>query len=207
MKIFRLIAAVAFLTAIALSSAYAQGAAARPAASQPSSGGAANTQVPDAKIAFIDTGAFSDDKGGITRFVNAMKSLEREFKPRQDELTTMQTKINAIADDIKKTQNVADPKAIQAKQDEGERLVRELDFKKKDAEAAFQKRYQEVVGPISDDITKSIDGFRAARGYTMILDINRLAQMGAILSINDSVDVTKAFIAEYNSKNPATAAR
>lgn len=205
MKIFRLFAAVAFLTAIALSSAYAQGGATRPAAPQPTGGGSA--QVPDAKIAFIDTGMFSDDKAGITRFVNAMKSLEREFKPRQDELNTMQTKINAIADDIKKTQTVADPKATQAKQDEGERLVRELDFKKKDAEAAFQKRYQEVVGPISDDITKSIDGFRAAHGYTMILDINRLAQMGAILSVNESVDVTKVFIAEYNSKNPATAAR
>ncbi|MGB9180679.1 MAG: OmpH family outer membrane protein [Pyrinomonadaceae bacterium] len=204
MKIFRLIAAVAFLTAIAFSSAYAQGTT-RPAA--PAQSPAGGGQVPDAKIAFIDTGMFSDDKAGITRFVNAMKSLEREFKPRQDDLNGMQVKINAIADDIKKTQNVADPKAIQAKQDEGERLVRELDFKKKGAEADFQKRYQEVVGPISDDITKSIDSFRAARGYTVILDINQLARAGAILSMNESADVTKAFIAEYNSKNPATAAR
>lgn len=203
MKIFRLIAAVAFVTAIAFSSVYAQGGT-RPAAPQ---GGAGNTNVPDAKIALIDTGMFSDDKAGITRYVNAMKSLEREFKPRQDELTNMQAKINALADDIKKTQSVATPASIQQKQDEGERLVRDLDYKKKDAESAFQKRYQEVIGPISDDITKSIDSFRTAHGYTMILDINRLAQMGAILSINDNLDVTKAFIAEYNSRNPATAAR
>ena len=37
----------------------------------------------------------------------------------------------------------------------------------------------------------------------MILDISKLAP--AILTVNPAMDVTQAFIAEFNSKNPATA--
>lgn len=175
---------------------------ARPAAPQ-TTPAASNAPVPDTKIAFIDTGAFGEEKIGITRFVNAMKSLEREFKPRQDELNTMQNRIKALADEISKTQSVADPKTIQAKQDEGERLQRDLKYKQDQADADFKKRYTDVVSPISSDIGKALDAFATQRGITMILDISKLAP--AVLTVNPAMDVTQAFINEYNSTHPATA--
>jgi Skp family chaperone for outer membrane proteins len=203
MRNFRILAAAIMLAAIVAVTASAQ---TRPAATTPArpAAPAATGPVPETKIAFIDTGAFGDEKAGITRYVTAVKSLEREFKPRQDELNGMQTRIKTIADEINKLSGsaVVDPKTIQAKQDEGERINRDLKYKKEQADADFAKRYQEVVGPISSDIGKALDAFASQRGITMILDISKLAP--AILTVNPNMDVTSAFIAEYNSK-PATA--
>ena len=208
MRNFRIFAATMMLAALLAVSASAQTrpatgtTPARPAATTPAP--ASNAPVPETKIAFIDTGAFGEEKGGITRYVNAVKALEREFKPRQDELNGMQTRIKTIADEIGKLtgNSVVDPKTIQTKQDEGERLQRDLKYKKEQADADFAKRYQEVVGPISQDIGKALDTFATQRGITMILDISKLAP--AILTVNPAMDVTAAFIAEYNSR-PATA--
>lgn len=77
--------------------------------------------------------------------------------------------------------------------------------KKEDADALFQKRYEAVVSPISQDIGKSLTDFANSRGITMIFDISKL--MPAVLTVNPAMDVTEAFIAEYNRTHPATAAR
>ena len=193
-----MLAAVVVVSASAQTTRPAAGTVRPPAA-------ASNAPVPDTKIAFIDTAAFGEEKGGISRYVVAIKALEREFKPRQDELNTMQVRIKAIADEIGKLSgsSVVDPKTIQAKQEEGERLNRDLKYKKELADADFAKKYQEVVGPISQDIGKALDQFATQRGITMILDISKLAP--AILTVSPAMDVTAAFIAEYNGKNPTTA--
>jgi outer membrane protein len=206
MKNFRLIAAALMLAAIIAVSASAQtrpGTTTTPA--RQATPAASNAPVPDTKIAFIDTGAFGEEKGGITRYVNAMKALEREFQPRQTELTTMNNRIKAIADEINKLSGntVVDPKTIQAKQDEGQRLQLDIKYKQDQAEADYKKRYADVVGPISTDIGKALDSFAAQRGITMILDISKLAP--AILTVNPAMDVTQTFISEYNSTHPATA--
>src|SRR5947209_10925541 len=205
MKKIGIFAAAFVLAAILAVSASAQTRPGTTTAARPAPA-TASGPVPDTKIAFIDTSAFDDEKEGIVRYVNAMKTLEREFKPRQDELQGMQTRIKAIADDITKLNSgssVVDPKTIQAKNDEGERLQRDLKYKQEQAQADYQKRSQEVLGPISQDIGNALNQFATAHGITMILDISKLAP--AILTLNQNMDVTKAFITEYNSSHPATA--
>jgi Skp family chaperone for outer membrane proteins len=207
MRNFRIFAAAIMLAAILAVSASAQTrpAGGAPAATTPAASASAN--VPESKIAYIDTSEFADEKSGITRYVNVMKTLEREFKPRQDELTTMQARIKAIADEIGKLtaggNTVVSPQTIQQKQDEGERLGRDLKYKKEQADADFAKRYQEVIRPVSQDIMTALNAFAQQRGITMILDISRMGE--AVLTVNPAMDVTKAFIVEYNTKNPATA--
>lgn len=206
-----MIAASTILAAITALSAFAQAPArpnttpARPAATTPAAASNPNANVPDSKIAFINTEAFGDEKVGITRYINAIKSLEKEFQPRQTELTTMNTRLKTLADEIQKlgAANVVDPKTVQAKQDEAEQLQRDMKRKKEDADAAFQKRYEAVVSPISQDIGKSLTDFANTRGITMILDISKL--MPAVLTVNPAMDVTEAFIVEYNRTHPATA--
>jgi Skp family chaperone for outer membrane proteins len=207
-----MIAASIFLAAITALSAFAQGqGTARPAPARPQTTPAATptatANVPDTKIAFINTEAFSDDKVGIVRYVNAVKSLEKEFKPIQDNLISMNTRLKTLSDEIQKLSGAAvvDPKTIQAKQDEAEQLQRDMKRKKEDADDAFQKRYQVVVSPISQDIGKALDSFAASRGITVILDISKLVPAGIILTANPAADVTQAFITEYNSTHPATA--
>ncbi|MGI8653601.1 MAG: OmpH family outer membrane protein [Pyrinomonadaceae bacterium] len=205
MKINRLFAASLFLAAVTSLPVYAQ----QNARSAAPAGGAAGVAaaIPDSKIGFINTEAFADEKQGIVRYVTAMKSLEREFQPRQNELITLQTQLKGIADDITKlnnNQSVVDPKTIQQKQEQGVALQNQLEFKKKEAEAAYQKRMQEVVAPISDDIGKALDAFSRQRGINLMLDISKFAP--AVLSVNPAMDMTAAFIAEYNSRAATTAA-
>src|SRR6185295_10332432 len=140
------------------------------------------------KIAFVNTAVFGDEKAGISRYIAAVKNLQVEFDPRQKELISLANRIKAIADDIDKTKDVAAPAALQTKREEGERLQRELKFKKEEAEAAFQKRYEQVVGPISADIGKALDGFARQRGITMILDVSKMGD--AILTVDVGMDVT-----------------
>ena len=138
-----------------------------------------------------------------------MKTLEREFKPRQDELNTMQTRIKTIADEISKSDergrsSPVDPKTIQAKQDEGERLRRDLKYKKEQADADFAKRYQEVDRPDLAGHRSALNQFATQRGITMILDISQLAP--AVLTVNPAMDVTARFHQPSTTrKNPATA--
>jgi outer membrane protein len=198
MKIFRLIAAAAFMAAITVLPAYAQGTGRAPAPAQ-----AANANVPDSKVALVNTDAFGDEKQGITRLVNAVKGVDREFTPRKTDLQGMQTRIQQLTDDIQKTTSVADPKTIQTKQDQLDGLKKEYQRKGEDAQAAYNKRLQEVVGPIYDDIGKSLDAFGKTHGITLMLDAAKIGP--AIIMATDAMDVTAAFIREFNSSHPATA--
>jgi Skp family chaperone for outer membrane proteins len=161
------------------------------------------------KIGWIDTGAFADAKEGITKYLNAYKALETEARPKLQELTGIETKIRTIASDLQKMQaNTAvpiDQKAAAAKQDEGQRLQREYEFKKKEYDAFLEKRGGEVLGPVNQDIGKAIQDFGKQKGFAAIFDIDKLAQAGAILMLEPTANVTKEFITFYNAR-PAGAA-
>ncbi|HEY0004665.1 MAG TPA: OmpH family outer membrane protein [Pyrinomonadaceae bacterium] len=201
MKNYRLIVAAAFLVAVTALPAFAQGT--RPAA--PAQGGAPSAaNVPDSKIALVNTDAFGDEKQGITRLVNAVKGVEREFQPRKTELQGLQTRIQTLTDQISKTTTVADPKTLQSQQDQLDLLKKDFQRRGEDAQAAYNKRMQEAISPIYDDIGKALDAFAKQRGITLLLDASKIGP--AILSLNDGMDITAAFIREFNSKFPATAA-
>lgn len=213
MKIKSTLAASAILLALAALSTQAQGT--RPAAGatppRPTASPAAGTTsvtvaVPDSKIAFVDTEAFGDQKAGIARFISALRTLQSELKPKQDELLAIQAKMQQLAKDIDSLSKtgVVDPKTIQAKQDEAARVERELKYKKEDFDALTQKRYGEVIGPISTDIGRELEVFANQRGITMVLDVSKL--LPAILTAKNEMDITAAFIAYYNAKYPATPA-
>jgi Skp family chaperone for outer membrane proteins len=183
----------------------------RPAAPQPTPVRSAVTQpapvaapsnVPAAKIAIVDTTVFGDEKVGIKRYLNAVTTVQKAFEGKNAELRNLQSQIKAIADDISKLSgaSVVSPETIRAKQGEGERLQREFKYKKEQADADFEKRYSEVVGPVSNDIGNALIQYAAQNGLTMILDISKL--LPAVLTVNPAMDVTQAFIADYNSKHP-----
>jgi Skp family chaperone for outer membrane proteins len=174
----------------------------RPAVPQPAPF-VAPANVPAAKIAVVDTTVFGDEKAGIKRYLNAVTTVQRAFEPKNVELRNLQNQIKVIADDLNKLSanpGVVSPESIRAKQGEGERLQRELKYKKEQADADFEKRYTEVVGPVSTDIGNALIQYASQNGLTMILDISKL--LPAVLTVNPAMDVTQAFIADYNSKHP-----
>jgi Skp family chaperone for outer membrane proteins len=202
MKIASFFAAVGLLTTVAVSASAQQQRPAAPGgapAAQPQA--AATVAVPDSKMALIYSDAFLDPKAGIAKFNSLLNTLNREFQPRQTELTNLQTRINTLTKEIQDTQSVADPNAIRQKREQLDQA--NIDFKRKgeDAEAAYNKRRQEIFLPLQRDIGTALEAFAKARGITVIVDGSQVPVVYAA----DSLDITRAFIAEFNSKNPATA--
>jgi outer membrane protein len=199
MKIARFFAAVALLTATVICVS-AQQKTATPAA-PPAAAQQTTVAVPDSKMAMIYSDAFLDPKTGIARFNSLLGTLNREFQPRQSELQALQTRINTLAKEIDDTQNVAAPDSIRQKRDQLAQLNTEFKRKGEDAEAAYTKRRQEIFTPLQQDIGKALEAFAKARGITVIVDGSQVPVVYAA----DSIDITRAFISEFNSKNPATA--
>jgi Skp family chaperone for outer membrane proteins len=131
------------------------------------------------------------------------------MQPRVNELQTISNKIKTIAADLQKMQSnpaiPVDKTAFAAKQDEGQRLQREGEFKQKEYEAAVEKRKSDLLGPITADILKAVQDFAKAKGYAVILDIAPLDQAHAILVLEPAAEVTKDFITFYNARPGATA--
>jgi outer membrane protein len=197
MKIARFFAAVALLTATVICvSAQQKPTPAAPAAAAPQT-----VAVPDSKMAMIYSDAFLDPKNGIARFNSLLNTLNREFEPRRTELQGLQNRINTLAKEIDDTQNVAAPDSIRQKRDQLAQLNTEFKRKGEDAEAAYTRRRQEIFTPLQQDIGKALEVFAKARGITVIVDGSQVPVVYAA----DNIDITRAFIAEFNSKNPATA--
>jgi Skp family chaperone for outer membrane proteins len=198
MKIARFFAAVALLTATVICVSAQQkptAPAASPAATQ------STVAVPDSKMAMIYSDAFLDPKTGIARFNTLLGTLNREFQPREAELQGLQTKINTLSKEIDDTKNVADPNALRTKTDQLTQLQTDIKRKSEDAQAAYAKRRQEIFLPLQQDIGKALETFAKTRGITVIVDGSQVPVVYAA----ENIDITRAFIADFNSKNPATA--
>lgn len=198
MRQFRIIAAAFALAVIAALPSHAQ--TTRPAAPATTTGGGG--AAGSAKIAIIDSGAFTDEKAGIVRVVNAMKTVDSQFQPLRTEVQGLQQRYDALVADIQKTSSIADPKTIAQKQEQAEQLQTQIKRKSEDGQAALQKKMQDVLGPLQDDVFSSLQTFAQQRGISVIIDVNRVP----VIVVTDSADITKEFITEYNRTHPATAA-
>lgn len=200
MKKDRLIAAFAFLLALSFSTVFAQTKPAAPAQAPAQSA----ATVPESKIALIYSDAFLDAKTGIARFNTLVTTLNREFQPRQTELQTMQQRITTLTNEVNQAQaasSVVDPKSIQTKIDTLEQLKKDYQRKGEDAQAAYNKRKQDIFQPLQDDIGKALEAYAKQRNINVIIDGSAVPLVYAA----DTLDITRAFINEFNSKNPATA--
>ena len=204
----RFIVAFALAAGTALSTAFAQGPAAQPKPQTPATQTTA-VAIPVSKVAVIFSEEFQDPKTGIVRFNATLNKLNGEFADRQKKLDDMAQKIKQLPDEISNLQQQAAkgtpiaPQTIQAKIDQLDQLKKQAQRETEDAQAAYQKRRQELFGPLQDEVGKALDAFAKARGITMILDGS---QVQGILYAAESLDITKAFISDYNAKNPSTAA-
>lgn len=199
MKIDRLIFAFAFVLALAVSPALAQ---TRPAAGAPAAPAQATVAVPESKIALIYSDAFLDSKTGIARFNTLVTTLNREFQPRQTELQGLQQRIEALTVDIQKTAPVSDPKTLQTKQDQVDQMKKDFQRKGEDAQVAYDRRRKEIFTPLQDDIGKALEVYAKGHNINVIIDGSQVPLVYAA----DALDITRAFINDFNSKNPATAA-
>lgn len=195
MKMYRSIFAGALLAVLAALPAIAQTKPAAPAATPQTA-----APVAQGKIALIFSDFFQDPKTGIARINATMNALNREFQPRQTELNQMMQKVQLLQDEITKAQG-GDPKVLQPKMDQLDQLKKDYQRKGEDATAAYNKRKQAIFAPVQEDISKALEVYARAHGIAVLIDGSAVPLAYAA----DAIDVTRAFINDYNSKNPATA--
>lgn len=157
-------------------------------------------------MAVIDTNEFLDPKTGIAKFTNAVNRLNSEFQKTKDEITAMQTRAQALETEINKLQGAPagtpiDQRSLQTKIDQLDQLKKDIQRKAEDGQAAYNKRRQDIFTPLQDEVGRALEAFAKARGINVIVD----AAQVPLLYVADTVDITRAFITEFNSKNPATA--
>lgn len=175
----------------------------------------ASAQVPAAtgtgKIGLVNINAFAADTGGITKFRAALTTLDGEFKPVNDKLKTMATRYQTLGTEIENIRKNANPQvpinqaSVQGKVDEFQTLERDIKREQEDAKAKYDRRYQVVIGPVFNDILKAMNEYAKQKGYAIVMDGAKLEEAGILLGFDDKYDITKDFIAYYNTR-PATAA-
>ncbi len=161
---------------------------------------AVDAQVPvqpaPAKIGVVNSATFSNTTGGITRYVAAMRVLEAEFKPRRDEIVQLAARF----DELQNTTPSMTPPQLQARREQAETLQRDITRKQEDARAAYAKRFTQLTAPIQKTIGDALVAFSKARGLDIILDMAKFPE--GLLLVNPGVDLTAAFIRDFNTKNP-----
>ena len=200
--------AAALVAAISISAAAQRPAApaAQPTPTPAAAAPAASAQLPTAKMAVIYTDMFLDAKTGIAKFTTVLTKLNGEFQKIKDEITQMQQRATALEAEINKLREAPagtpiDQRSLQAKIDQLEQLKKDIQRKAEDAQAAYNRRRQELFNPLQEEIAKALEVFAKARGITAIID----AAQVPLLYAAENIDITRAFITEFNSKNPATA--
>jgi outer membrane protein len=163
--------------------------------------------LPMSKMAVIYTDLFLDQKNGIAKFNSVLTKLNGEFQAVKTELNQLQTRAQALEDEINKLQNAPagtpiDQRTVQAKVDQLEQLKKDIQRKGEDAQNSYNKRRNDLFGPLQEEIGKALEAFAKARGINVIID----AAQVPLLYAADSLDITRAFITEFNSKNPVAAA-
>ena len=188
--------------------------AGRPAAPQPTPTTAAPTTAPPqtvalpmSKMAVIYSDMFLDQKTGIAKFNIVVTKLNGEFQKLKDEITQMQQRAQALEAEINKLRDAPagtpiDQRALQTKIDQLEQLKKEIQRKAEDAQAAYDRRRNELFDPLQQEIGRALEAFAKARNINVIIDGARVP----LLYAAESIDITKAFIQDFNTKNPATAA-
>jgi outer membrane protein len=162
--------------------------------------------LPVSKVAVIYSDAFMDPKAGIAKFGSVLAKLNGEFKAIKDELTAMQTRAQTLEDEINKLRAAPegtpiDQRALQAKIDQLEQLKKEIQRKAEDAQNSYNRRRNELFEPLQREIGTALEAFAKARGINVIIDSATVPLMYAA----ENIDVTRAFIADFNSKNPVAA--
>ena len=159
------------------------------------------------KMAVLYTDLFLDPKTGIAKFTSVVNKLNGEFQTLKNEITAMQQRAQTLEDEINKLREAPagtpiDQRALQTKIDQLEQLKKDIQRKAEDAQASYNRRRQELFLPLQQEIGNALEAFAKARGINIILDGTQVP----LLYAAESMDITRAFITEFNSKNPVTAA-
>lgn len=161
------------------------------------------------KVAFVDTNAFGDPQHGITRLVRAVNLVESEFAPRRAALVEMHQRLEkqrqefAFAGPIPTDPRPMTPERRKQSREKAELMQREFEQKQAEIDRDYSNRLNEVAAPVYEDIRRSLKAFAESRGITILIDVGKLScPIGCDVEAAADLNITRAFIAEYNRQHP-----
>ena len=134
----------------------------------------------------------------------AAKMLTERFEPRKKDIEAKAQSVNAMEDQLRKSQNTASADALR-------KLTADIDAKKKslqrdqeDAEAEYQQEYGKLMNELGGRLMQVIDKYARDKGYSLVLDVG--SQQTPVLWVATGVDITADIIAMYDANAPSTVA-
>ena len=179
------------------------GALAVAAGAQTTAPPTAAPQAVAVKIAVIDTDAFADSKVGVKKLLATISKIDGLLKPIKDDIVAKQARYNTLVTEIQNAQKTG-ANVDQAKIDEGTQLESDIKRRQEDGQKAYERYNKQYAEPVNLEIGKAVEAYAKAKGYDIVLDAAKFA--GTMIVINQGIDITSAFIADFNAKNPAAAA-
>ncbi|HEY9432777.1 MAG TPA: OmpH family outer membrane protein [Blastocatellia bacterium] len=164
----------------------------------PAPGGGGGAQ---GKIAFINTAAF---RVGIGEFKTTLEALNKEFEPQNKELEGLQKQIEDLKNKVQNEGAKAQPSVRDGWIEQGTQLEKTLKRKTEDYQTLFQRRGQEIVGPVMDKINKFFDQYCQQRNIIMVMERQVADSSNLLVWMAPPAEITEDFMSEYNKAHPSS---
>lgn len=148
------------------------------------------------KIGVVDLFKVLNESEEGKKAVNELQSM---VESRQKTLDEKQKKIQTLKEEYEKKKTVLSEEARKSKEDEIERLSRELQRTAADYQVELQKKQNEITQSMLKEIRQIINDFAKQEGYHIIFE---KAEQILIYTTAD-VDITEKIISLFNQKTQA----
>ena len=153
------------------------------------------------KIAFINTAAF---RIGIGEFKTTLEALNKEFEPQNKELEGLQKQIEDLKNKVQNEGPKAQPAVRDGWIEQGTQLEKTLKRKTEDYQTLFQRRGQEIVGPVMDKINKFFDQYCQQRNIVMVMERQVADSSNLLVWMAPVAEITEDLMNEYNKAHPSS---
>jgi Skp family chaperone for outer membrane proteins len=153
------------------------------------------------KIAFINTAAF---RVGIGEFKTTLEALNKEFEPQNKELEGLQKQIEELKNKVQKEGPQAQPSVRDGWIEQGTQLEKTLKRKTEDYQTLFQRRGQEIVGPVMEKINKFFGQYCQQRNIVMVMERQVADSSNLLVWMAPPAEITEDFMNEYNKAHPSS---
>lgn len=159
-----------------------------------------SADLPKPKVAFVNTAAFREY---IDELKPIYEKLGAELTPRETELSSIKSSIDAKQEQLDKNGAKLTPAQGRKLQEDIEQLRKEGQRKLEDYQEFAQKREGELTGAAYTKIMEHLNKYVAEKGITIVFSTMQVAEANLIVYMDPKADVTQDFVASYNKANPA----
>ncbi len=149
------------------------------------------------KIGVVDLYRVLNESEEGKKAVNELQSM---LESRQKTLEEKQKKIQTLREEYEKKKAILSEDARKSKEEEIERLGRELQRNAADYQVELQKKQNEITQSMLKEIRQIINEFAQKEGYNLILE--KAEQL--IIYTTPQVEITDKIISLFNQKTTTT---